>query len=680
VTRARDVFRAAHRCYAACVAADATAAAAHSAANATTAPATETEADAEARAQALALGIAAALAAGDTAAADAIAANATAAAATATAAAAAAEPASSPASGPASGPASVLQVLPVPALTHLLVHAACGRQLPRMLLLVRTLKQRGAEPAHAPLALTRVVEALVAAGHVAAACDVVRDELAARGHPPPPAALRCVVEAATASDAADAVSRALALVLGLRGSLGDRQFARLCGALVRGLLRTDQLDKVLLLQQAFVGAGARPGTVGLLYHSVLQFALESGDVAAAKRLYARVRGLLAPHQPLTLNVLSGGLLRAGDLEGALAVVADFADAGVPPGTVCLNGFLSFFLQQNDLDGFSLVFGLMRRHRVPADVFTLNILVRALTAAHMGPGAAAARIAVPAADVAADAAAGTPATAGPGVDLAHVSGTSTTTGVSASGATCEATVADADADACADEVVSTLLARGEASVRAVLSLMLERGVAPSAVTYTTLISGLCRAGSFGAALDTLEAMRACGCAPTVVTYTAIISALARAGRVPEAFALLRTMRAEGVAPNAVTHTALLHAALAAGDVAAADELADQLLRAAAGPSGAGAGVAQRLAVLVDTGLIGKLVTLHRNSGNLDRAKDIILRSGGDTRTAESAPLSAQAQLQPRGRQAWGAQQQPGQQRQQPGDFFKGIIKNTHRNRY
>lgn len=89
-------------------------------------------------------------------------------------------------------------------------------------------------------------------------------------------------------------------------------------------------------------------------------------------------------------------------------------------------------------------------------------------------------------------------------------------------------------------------------------MREHGVKADVGTYSTLVTGLCRAGRLGEAWGVLEWMLGEGCRPMVQTYTPIVQGYCREGRVEEAKELMATMERAGCPPNVVTYNVLIRA--------------------------------------------------------------------------------------------------------------------------
>uniref|UniRef100_A0ACD5U7L1 Uncharacterized protein n=1 Tax=Avena sativa TaxID=4498 RepID=A0ACD5U7L1_AVESA len=104
-------------------------------------------------------------------------------------------------------------------------------------------------------------------------------------------------------------------------------------------------------------------------------------------------------------------------------------------------------------------------------------------------------------------------------------------------------------------------------------MREIGVEADVGTYSTLVTGLCRAGRVGEAWGVLEWMLEEGCRPMVQTYTPIVQGYCREGRVEEAKELMATMERAGCPPNVVTYNVLIRALC---DAARFDEVTQVLM--------------------------------------------------------------------------------------------------------
>lgn len=89
-------------------------------------------------------------------------------------------------------------------------------------------------------------------------------------------------------------------------------------------------------------------------------------------------------------------------------------------------------------------------------------------------------------------------------------------------------------------------------------MRKIGVEADVSTYSTLITGLCRAGKVSEAWGVLDWMLEEGCLPMVHTYTPILQGYCREGRVEEAKELMELMERVGCPPNVVTYNILIRA--------------------------------------------------------------------------------------------------------------------------
>ncbi|KAL6633653.1 hypothetical protein ACP70R_026324 [Stipagrostis hirtigluma subsp. patula] len=85
-----------------------------------------------------------------------------------------------------------------------------------------------------------------------------------------------------------------------------------------------------------------------------------------------------------------------------------------------------------------------------------------------------------------------------------------------------------------------------------------GVEADADTYSTLITGLCRAGRVTEAFGVLDRMVEVGCLPMVHTYTPIVQGYCREGRIEDAKELIAVMESVGCPPNVVTYNILIKA--------------------------------------------------------------------------------------------------------------------------
>ncbi|CAN6310345.1 unnamed protein product [Urochloa humidicola] len=89
-------------------------------------------------------------------------------------------------------------------------------------------------------------------------------------------------------------------------------------------------------------------------------------------------------------------------------------------------------------------------------------------------------------------------------------------------------------------------------------MRGHGVAPDVGTFSTLVTGLCRAGRLDEAWGVLDWMLQEGCLPMVHTYTPILQGYCREGRIEEARKLMEFMEGAGCSPNIITYNVLIKA--------------------------------------------------------------------------------------------------------------------------
>jgi pentatricopeptide repeat protein len=89
-------------------------------------------------------------------------------------------------------------------------------------------------------------------------------------------------------------------------------------------------------------------------------------------------------------------------------------------------------------------------------------------------------------------------------------------------------------------------------------MRRHGLLPDVGTFSTLVTGLCRAGKLDEAWGVLDWMLQEGCRPMVHTYTPIVQGYCRQGQIEEATNLIGFMEDAGCPPNAVTYNVLIRA--------------------------------------------------------------------------------------------------------------------------
>ncbi|CAA6658683.1 unnamed protein product [Spirodela intermedia] len=127
------------------------------------------------------------------------------------------------------------------------------------------------------------------------------------------------------------------------------------------------------------------------------------------------------------------------------------------------------------------------------------------------------------------------------------------------------------------VISGLCKMGKmADACEVFDEMLAAGITPTEVTFNVLIDGFGKAGDTASAAAVHAKMAAAGCSPDVVTFTSLIDGHCRAGQLEEALRLWRDM---SVLPNAYTFSVLVNALCRVNRLSEARELLAELRRRA-----------------------------------------------------------------------------------------------------
>ncbi|ONK82074.1 uncharacterized protein A4U43_C01F35850 [Asparagus officinalis] len=93
---------------------------------------------------------------------------------------------------------------------------------------------------------------------------------------------------------------------------------------------------------------------------------------------------------------------------------------------------------------------------------------------------------------------------------------------------------------------------------IMGAMVKCGCKPDAITYSTLISGLCRVGRIEEAWGFVDKMEEENCPPTVRCYTSIVFGYCNFGRIDDAKCLIDRMGSFGCSPDTVTYTILIDA--------------------------------------------------------------------------------------------------------------------------
>ena len=86
-------------------------------------------------------------------------------------------------------------------------------------------------------------------------------------------------------------------------------------------------------------------------------------------------------------------------------------------------------------------------------------------------------------------------------------------------------------------------------------MIDCGISPNIVTFSSMIDILCKEGKTGKAFDLLELMTRKGVKPNIFTYNSLIQGLFHSGQWKEATSLFNRMMSKGVNPDVVTFSSL-----------------------------------------------------------------------------------------------------------------------------
>ncbi|KAK3152883.1 hypothetical protein QOZ80_2BG0164870 [Eleusine coracana subsp. coracana] len=133
--------------------------------------------------------------------------------------------------------------------------------------------------------------------------------------------------------------------------------------------------------------------------------------------------------------------------------------------------------------------------------------------------------------------------------------------------------------CYNTLLSALADAGRVEeVGGVFEEMCEWGVAPNVSTLNILVKvHAFRAFNFEAAYDLIRQMQGLGVEPDVGTYSTLITGLCRAGRLDEAWGLLESMVEEGCLPMVHTYTPIVQGYCREGRIQEAMELMDEMER-------------------------------------------------------------------------------------------------------
>ncbi|GJN27480.1 hypothetical protein PR202_gb15508 [Eleusine coracana subsp. coracana] len=108
-------------------------------------------------------------------------------------------------------------------------------------------------------------------------------------------------------------------------------------------------------------------------------------------------------------------------------------------------------------------------------------------------------------------------------------------------------------------------------------MNEFGSSPDTITHNILVDGLCRVNEVNKGHEVLRRLQRDGvCMPNVVTYTSVISGYCKAGKMEDAIAVFNDMIDFGTTPNAVTYNVLINGYGKVGDMESAERVYQQMM--------------------------------------------------------------------------------------------------------
>ncbi|PRQ34902.1 putative pentatricopeptide [Rosa chinensis] len=87
-------------------------------------------------------------------------------------------------------------------------------------------------------------------------------------------------------------------------------------------------------------------------------------------------------------------------------------------------------------------------------------------------------------------------------------------------------------------------------------MITRGIAPTIVTYNSLIHGVCNIGHWKQATRLLDEMLSQGIFPNVRTFSVLVDTFCKEGMVVEAKTVLEIMIQTGIEPHIITYNSLM----------------------------------------------------------------------------------------------------------------------------
>ncbi|KAL7252603.1 hypothetical protein ACSBR1_007216 [Camellia fascicularis] len=107
-------------------------------------------------------------------------------------------------------------------------------------------------------------------------------------------------------------------------------------------------------------------------------------------------------------------------------------------------------------------------------------------------------------------------------------------------------------------------------------MIDNGISPNVITYTSLIQGVCCLGEWKEAIRLLNEMLGKNVSPNVQTFTILVDALCEEGMAKEAQYVVELMIQRGVVPNVVTYNAVMDGYCLCGQVDEARKMLDVMV--------------------------------------------------------------------------------------------------------
>lgn len=104
--------------------------------------------------------------------------------------------------------------------------------------------------------------------------------------------------------------------------------------------------------------------------------------------------------------------------------------------------------------------------------------------------------------------------------------------------------------------ATLLLIALVAAKLFLKVMVEAGFLPDAVTYTSLMNGMCREGDALGALALLEEMEGKGCSPNSCTYNTLLYGLCKSRLMEKGIELYWAMKEGGVKLETAAYATLV----------------------------------------------------------------------------------------------------------------------------